>query len=337
MVEGLFAHSLGEPVVVGSHVEAARNLADIPFPHRASHRDLRQVWNTAVRVAQEVSDDQVQAWPAEELDRLTTQALCECGLLVRDALAIPGCPGRGLVVRLGEWAMLVNEEDHLRLLCLMPGRQLEEGLATVWRLSDELGSWLSFAHSLRYGYLASSLSHIGCGVVPSALVALSATRLARRLDKVRRQLRDRGLLTFQVGQEPGAGGEVYRCAAQGCGGEDDRGLLRRVKVAQGLTLASEKAATQMLAEEREQQILDAVWRAWGILRHARRLAAREAQELLGWVRLGCYLEVFKGTLPALNRLVFLVRPATLQLYMGQTLGDDEQQEARAELVRGLLH
>src|SRR5262249_46516530 len=87
-------------------------------------------------------------------------------------------PGRG--VAFGEQeqlAVMVNEEDHLRLQSLSSGYSLHEAFERVRDLDQALERDLSFAVDPTLGYLTGCPTNVGTGLRASVMVHLPALGL----------------------------------------------------------------------------------------------------------------------------------------------------------------
>jgi protein-arginine kinase len=58
----------------------------------------------------------------------------------------------------------VNEEDHLRIIAMQPGADIDAVVARLLRAYGHLAQALDFQQSPRYGYLASCPSNLGTGL-----------------------------------------------------------------------------------------------------------------------------------------------------------------------------
>jgi protein arginine kinase len=84
-------------------------------------------------------------------------------------------------------------------------------------------------------------------------------------------------------------------------------------------------------------IEDKVWRAYGLLRHARSLSFEEAMNLLSGVRLGVGLKLIPGlSVYTLNKLLVFTQPAHLAALEARSPHDPESRAARASFVRRVL-
>ena len=85
------------------------------------------------------------------------------------------------------------------------------------------------------------------------------------------------------------------------------------------------------------QLEDRIWRAYGILRHAKTMSSSEALDLLSAVRLGVDLGLMNGlNRTTVNELFIFSQPAHLQKLEGKTLSAKERDTTRAQLIRNRL-
>ena len=89
--------------------------------------------------------------------------------------------------------------------------------------------------------------------------------------------------------------------------------------------------------EARSQVEDKVWRAYGLLTHARVLSSQEFMNLLSAVRLGTSLSLVKDVPSSfMNHLMIVTQPAHLQADAQRALEPSERDERRADLVRSSL-
>jgi protein arginine kinase len=102
-------------------------------------------------------------------------------------------------------------------------------------------------------------------------------------------------------------------------------------------VAYEEQARQVLLREAPTILEDKVWRAYGLLRHARSLSFEETMNLLSGVRLGAGLNLIPGlSVYTLNKLLIFTRPAHLAALEARTADDAARRAARASYVRRVL-
>jgi len=100
------------------------------------------------------------------------------------------------------------------------------------------------------------------------------------------------------------------------------------------TIERERYLRTKIEEENPSYLTDKVWRAYGILKYARKMSAAEAMELLSAIREGVSLGIIGGVeISALNRLLWSIQPNQLCLTAGRSLSEGERDAARAAYIR----
>lgn len=328
-------------IVISSRIRLARNLAGYPFVTRANRRQSVEILS---RCKDELSSAQfgddsvwVDMSKATELDRLL---LVERHLISHQFGKANNDTPRGVAVGNNEtFAVMVNEEDHLRIQVLRSGMQLSEAFEQIDRLDDLLEEHLNFAYSPRWGYLTACPTNVGTGIRVSVMLHLPALKLTGEIEKVRRAARDMQLAVRGLfGEGSDAIGDLYQVSNQVTLGRNEHEILSDFEnsiVPQ--IIAYEQQARQALMKHRKAQLDDKIWRAWGTLTHARVLTSDETLGLLSHLRLGVNLgRIDKIDIPAINALFLLTQPAHLQKLSGCELDQGPRREARAKLVRDRL-
>ncbi|MEM9253512.1 MAG: protein arginine kinase [Planctomycetota bacterium] len=328
-------------VVISSRVRLARNLAGFPFANQANRRQRHEIIDrckehiVSRRVADNVIWVDIAASPT--LDR---QLLVERHLVSRQFIASNDDKPRGVAIGADEtFAVMINEEDHLRLQVLRSGMQLQEAWDQISRIDDVLEESLPIAYSRRFGYLTACPTNVGTGVRVSVMLHLPALKLTGEIEKVKRAARDmhlavRGL--FGEGSE--ALGDLYQVSNQTTLGRSEPEVLadfEHTVIPQ--IIAYEQQARQALIRQRPAQLDDKVQRAWALLTHARVIGAEEVLSLLSHLRLGVNLgRLGSVDMRTINELFLLTQPAHLQRIVGREMDTAERRIARADLLRQRL-
>jgi protein arginine kinase len=159
------------------------------------------------------------------------------------------------------------------------------------------------------------------------------------MEKVRRATRDMALaVRGYYGEGSDAAGDFYQISNQTTLGKPERTVLNEFeKDIIPKVLDYERRARQLLLEKRRRVLEDTVFRALGVLRHARLLTPEEAIAFLSHVRLGVLTGLIKE-IPeqTVNQLILLTQPAHLQRALGVEIDQGARREARADLVRQRL-
>lgn len=329
-------------LVLSTRVRLARNLAGRPFPGRSTDAQRDQVLEEVLGAAAGTGSlGQAVCVRLAGLPRADRQFLHERHLVSKE-LASPELdtsPRTGAAVLLQDGGgAMVNEEDHIRLQALGSGLALEAAWGRVARLDSELGQRLAFAFHPEFGYLTSCPTNVGTGLRASILIHLPGLVLTKEINKVLQSLVQVGL-TFRglYGEGSGVVGNFFQLSNQTTLGKSEAELLDHLAKIVRQVIGYEERARAVLSRDAPGVIEDKVWRAYGLLRHARRLSFEEAMNLLSGVRLGVGLGLIPDVgMYALNKLLIYSQPAHLGARAGRVLEDAERPVWRADYVRQVL-
>ncbi|MGQ0722987.1 MAG: ATP--guanido phosphotransferase [Candidatus Eiseniibacteriota bacterium] len=324
-------------IVLSSRVRLARNIAGVPFPHRADDVQRQRVYRRLLEAARSVPELRSAAeWDFESLTPEGRRVLVERHLAT--ARLASGMGARGVLAAPGEGlAILVNEEDHLRIQSVCSGLNLAQSLDRAVAVDRGIEGLVEFAVSEERGYLTACPTNVGTGLRASVLIHLPALVLAGEIRKVHRAVGEMGMaVRGWFGEGSAALGDFYQLSNQRTLGRSEETTTAELQRITERVLDLEVAAREKLAgsETRRPRVLDRVFRSWGILTHARLLTADQLMACASDLRLGRWLGVSDAVPEALlNRLALLGQPAHLGLRSGRSLDDDADGWARAEWVR----
>lgn len=328
-------------IVISSRIRYARNLAGFPFVNRANRRQRFEVLERCKeQVVNKRLSENILWIDLPQSPPLDRQLLVERHVISRQHATASDDIPRAVALDGDEtFAIMINEEDHLRVQVLRSGMQLAEAYDQIDRIDDILEEQLDFAYSRRFGYLTACPTNVGTGIRVSVMLHLPALKLTGEIEKVRRAARDmhlavRGL--FGEGSE--ALGDLYQISNQTTLGKSEQEFLADFE--HGVVpqiIAYEQQARQALLRQRGEQLDDKVWRAWAILTNARVMGTEEVLQLLSHLRLGVNLgRINTIDIRTINGLFLLTQPAHLQRLTNQEMDAAARRVARANLIRQRL-
>ena len=283
-------------VVLSTRARLARNLADVPFPGRASDAELKTVARATLPVARQREKGQplLKAFEVGKLSESERATLVDSHL-ISPAHAAAGPSRWALVDSRHTISVMVNEEDHLRLQAILPGLQLESAWRIADRLDDQFAAHLEYAKHPKYGFLTSSLSNCGTGLRLSVMVHLPGLSLAGKLEEKLGAARTLGATVRGLyGEASGAVGDVYQISNAVSIGLSERQINARL-AAVTTFLSTDEQATRELLRRRERSTIEAkAADALAQLKSAERLSAADAMAVLSVLRLGSLLGVATG-------------------------------------------
>ena len=341
-------HSAGEwlrgvgpmhDVVISSRIRLARNLAGVPFLSQCSEDQQRDLAGRlreevlAAKIAREVLYVDIGA--ARELDR---QLLVERHLISRQHAG--ASHPRGVAVSSHETsAIMINEEDHLRIQVLRSGLDLREAVDEITRMDDLLECRLDYAFHSRYGYLTACPTNVGTGLRVSVMLHLPALKMTGEIEKAFRAAHDMRLaIRGLFGEGTEASGDFFQVSNQTTLGKTEEQIVEEfLGEMVPHFIEYERRARASLMKRRPVAVDDKAHRSLALLRSAHLISSDETMYLLSLVRLGVNVQrIGDVDLKTINELFLLTQPAHLQRMLQNELSPEARAEARATYIRQRL-
>jgi protein arginine kinase len=330
-------------VVLSTRVRLARNLLGFRMGARADARDRQGVLHevsAAAGQATAMAGGTALVIPA--LRAVDRQMLLERHLVSRELVGAgterPPSDAALLMSGAGPLSVMVNEEDHLRLQGILGGFRLRDAWAAIDRLDDELGRRLRYAFHTEFGYLTSCPTNVGTGLRASVLMHLPGLVLTQEINKVLQGISQVGL-TFRglYGEGSEVVGNFFQISNQTTLGKSEEDLIDHLQRIVQQVVQYETHARGVLLRDAPTVIEDKVWRAYGLLRHARSASFEEVMNLLSGVRLGVGLKLIPGvSVYALNRIMIFSQSAHVEQAPRDDLPPGDADVRRAAYVRAAL-
>ena len=338
----LEASGPGSHLVLSTRIRLARNLAASRFARRMSRAEQEAVLAEVQRAASATTSlGEAVTLRVDALEPVDRRLLLERHLISRELADLERqTEGRhpGALMLQASSAVMVNEEDHLRLQSLESGVDLARAWSHVKAVDTELGQRLAFAFHPEFGYLTSCPTNVGTGLRASVLIHLPGLVLTKEINKTLHSLTRLGL-TYRglYGEGSEVVGNFFQLSNQTTLGKSEEELLDHLgKIVQHV-MAVEERARQLLLRDATSVLEDKVWRAFGLLRYARSLSFEETMNLLSGVRLGVSLGLISNVgMYTLNKLLVFTQPAHLSVVAGLELSEEAMPIRRAEYVRRTL-
>ena len=326
-------------IVVSSRIRLARNLEPYPFTTRATKASQGEVLHA---VTEGIRDSRLLPQPLVvemgELTEVDRQFLVERHLVSREHVVHPDHKA----VIIGEReaiSIMVNEEDHLRIQAMQSGLNLQDAWALITALDDGLSDVLPYAYSTDWGYLTCCPTNTGTGMRASVMLHLPSLVMTKQINKVLHTITKLGLTARGLfGEGTEASGNFFQISNQVSLGRAEEDIIENLDRILKEVIHQEQAARSALMTNSRVQLEDRIWRAFGILRHAKTISSTEALDLFSAVRLGVDLNLMNSGVDraVVNELFLFSQPAHLQKLEGKTLSAKERDAKRAELIRRKL-
>lgn len=312
--------------VVSTRIRFARNLANYPFGRYLSAEKAEEI---VKKVSTLLSQNGFQHVDFESLSRTEALSYVEKHYASREFADGKGPRALMLNEPCG-YAVMLCEEDHMRLQCILPGLALEDAFSSLCKLDDLIDESFEIAYHEDFGYLTHCPTNLGTGMRASVMMFLPALTMSGKIDGLAAQLSKIGLtIRGLYGEGTAAEGSLYQISNQVTLGLTEENTLAKLSDVIRQISESEQTLRQQITEEKNPRLIDKICRAEGILRYAYAMSSGEFIAHYAHLRLGVCLGIVKNVdVQALDALFFEVMPATLVL--------NAENAQKSELSRDLL-
>ena len=328
------------PNAICSRIRLVRNLQEYPFPGRLSDDDAVEMIQKLKKGLKDLPDKDGSDYEYIALNQvsdLERRALKERRLL-NDTLEKKKEPS-GMIVSEDESVSLVlNGDDHIRMQFMAPGLCLKE----LWNQADKMDNYINerfpYAYDEKYGYLTTYPTNVGTGLRASVLIHLPTLSKGKKFNSLLGEMSRFGTRIQGVcGEGDENYGSLYIISNQKTLGVSEEEIADMVsRVAAQLDSQENKVRSMALAAHKMERA-DEAYKSFGVLKYARRLSWKDAQEFLSSVMTGLSdgrLE-FKEPL-SIYKVMLGMQTANLQKLSERPLSKDELDIARAAYIRNAL-
>ncbi|MBQ8310615.1 MAG: ATP--guanido phosphotransferase [Clostridia bacterium] len=237
-------------------------------------------------------------------------------------------------------AVMVCEEDHLRIQSILPGLALEEAYKNASNTEKRLDEDFDFSYSEQLGYLTHCPTNLGTGMRASVMMFLPALTRAGYMNSLANQLSKLGLTVRGLfGEGSGTAGYMYQISNQITLGITEEETLKKMNDAIRQISESEQKARKAITGDALERLSDHILRSEGILKYAYMISSSEFIKLFADVRFGIALGIVSNiTYEQLGTLLVEAMPATLTLSSENTpKGESARDKLRAQKIQNILN
>ena len=326
-----------QDVVVSTRLHLARNLTEYPF---VNHMEAKDAEALIQRVGVVLGNGGFRRIDVGDVTRAQAHSLVERHY-ASPAFIKESLPHALYLNEPCHLSIMLCEEDHIRIRCILPGCSLREAWDGVRRVDELLDAAVSYAYDENgtWGYLTADPCHLGTGLYVSVLLFLPALTGQGRVEAILSELSNGGFSARGIcGNTARKAGYLYRISNRITIGLSESEIIDRL----GRTVASvceeERVARRAVKGHALDTVTDRIFRSWGILKYARRMPLEEFIPLLADVRLGVAMGILDQVqMHELTTLFIEAMPATLAASLeSQENAATKLDAARSTLIRRKL-
>ncbi len=320
-------------VVLSTRIRFARNIKDYPFPFRLD-ADKKKELNYKIKDVVLSNNDDMSFIDMADVPAYQTVSLAERHLISPE-FAGPS-QGRALILSDNEdISVMLEEEDHLRIQAMEAGLQLEKAYEKAEKIERTVGEKLNYAFDERIGFLTQCPTNLGTGMRASVMLHLPALTKQGLISRLSSTVSKLGLVirgAYGEGSRPG--GDIYQISNQITLGISEKEAMYNLDSIVKQIISQERSARKELLKNED--YLDSVYRAYGILKYAKKLSSNEFMSLISLVRFAAAEKEIDIDVEKINAMIPDMQPATINVRKSLQLDAQERDKVRAEEVGKIL-
>ncbi len=321
--------------VISSRVRLARNINGYPFASKLSAASANELIE---KVSAPLESSGFRKINFSDLSPIMATSYVERHY-VSPEFATKEAPHALLLQEQSGIAVMVCEEDHLRIQAILPGLSLEEAYLNASRVEKRLDEDFDFAYSQELGYLTHCPTNLGTGMRASVMMFLPALTKGGYMGALAAQLSKIGLTIRGIfGEGSGSAGCMYQISNQITLGITEEKTLEKLQEAIKQIIESEEKARKSITGDMLDRLTDSICRSAGLLKNAYLMSSTEFIKLFSQVRFGIALGLITDiTYEQLGTLLVEAMPATLTLSAEKAPRNEATRDKlRAQKIKSVL-
>ena len=325
---------LDQDIVISTRVRLARNFSGVRFPSKMQEHEESALSERVLQCLNAANEFTV--YKMKDLTSIERRVLVERHLSSADLITKPNA--MMLLSSNESVAILIGEEDHLRIQCILQGWKLQEA-DNLTRAIDTILAAQGYAFDDKLGYLTSCPTNVGTGMRASAMMHLAGLTMTNQIQNIAEMVGKFGYtIRGYYGEGSSGYGSMYQLSNQVTLGVSEEEILNGLTQVVSSIIEKERGVRETLLKQDEGVLQDRLHRSLGLLKYARRLSAQELMERISDVKLGISMNMFEGiSNEDIDRLVTNLQPASISARLGKEADSHERDEARAKAVRIALN
>ena len=267
-------------VVLNTQITFSRNLRNYKFATE-NQKEIQEIENLIKSNLPSLGYD-LKLLKLKDMDKLTKMSLIEKGLIPEDIKEYSSI----LINNEENICIIINSNDHIELQVFSAGMEIENAFNLAKEIDEKLNNTFDIAKSKKYGYLTTSPTNVGTGLIARATLHLPGLTKTGNIRKISKTLNNFGLNfigMYLSNQE--IVGDIYQISNKQTLGITESTIVNNLKAIIEKTIEQERQARKILAKN-QIELEDLIYRDFGILTNARKLKWVDAIELLSNVKMG---------------------------------------------------
>ena len=286
-------------IIISSRVRLARNLKDYPFYNFINNEKSKEMID---KVTNAIFNDRISSKNCfekidfENLDKIKQYTMLEKYIISNNFLE-SSKPKAIILEKNSNINIMINEEDHIRIQSINSGYNIEKCFEEANRIDNLLEESLSYAYDNQYGYLTSCITNVGTGLRASFMLYIPMLERFGYIKSMSESIAKFGMtLRGMHGEGTKAFGSIYQISNQITLGKTEKEIIEDLKSITMQIVEKEKELRQILKQDKNLDMIEKIYRSYGIIKYCKKIKFEEAINHLSNVWLGLDLDILDNNL-----------------------------------------
>lgn len=326
-------------IVISSRIRLARNIEDKRMPtlmNQTQAKEIEDLVYDSISKSNSAIANQFQLIDMNDSTLLEKQVLVEKHLISPDLSK--SRIGSVLLQQKEQISIMINEEDHIRIQCILPGFQLNDVWDVANKIDDLMEESVRFSFDKKWGYLTACPTNIGTGMRASVMLHLPCMVLTGQINSLMEAITKLGLtIRGLYGEGSEFIGDLFQISNQITLGFSEEEIIAKLHSVVKETIKRERQIRKYLQEYNPINLEDKIYRSYGILQYARSISFNECMKLLSYTRLGIDLGYIEEIdIQVINHLMINTQAGMLQKRFNKTMEEKNRDQVRSQYIREKL-
>ncbi|MDD6793891.1 MAG: ATP--guanido phosphotransferase [Clostridiaceae bacterium] len=324
-------------IVINTSMSLGRNFNDNKFTDKMKDDEARSyVDNIFNIISNKLYDDDLELIKLWEIDANNIEMYKDMQI-INNKLIERKDKSAFIVNKNQTLSIMINEEENLRIQCIVDGLNFENIYEYINKVDDYIGKDMSYAFSDRYGYISSNPANLGTGFKVCAILHLPGITKSGEMENVDKSLNEAGIVIEGLyGERLNSTGNIYKIYNKPSICSNEKQIIESMRDTIYDIISAEKKCREIMLLEHKYQLEDKIYRAYGILKNARILKEKEALELLSDIKLGSELGFLNINKRILNYIMVKTKDSFINTKNNLEANDFDIDIERAKVMRTLL-
>lgn len=325
-------------VVISGKVRLARNINGYNFSLKLSSGDSQiMIADVLSRLTNLKEFGNYSVFQFKDLDDCQKTAMKERHVISEFLLGQENAAG--LVSADENISIMINEEDHIRIQAYVSGMDIDKAFEYANSVDDIIGRHIDYSYDEKYGYLTTCPSNVGTGMRASYMLHLPALTGSGKIAGLATEVGRFGLVLKSVGIDNGNYGDIYQVTNQYTLGKSEKEILDNLTNITEQIVEQERTLRKQYISRKRLSAQDTVYRAYGVLKYARKVSLKDGMLLLSQLRLGLAEKLVRPSSDidvSIYQLMIGIQPANLQMMSQDDMSEEDIDVARSQFIRDNL-